>query len=231
MPRRVWPESGRPTQQRGRADGERRRSQLFPGHSACAPRPAACFTDADNLSDVQPRRRRQRGAGAAILARPAGSRALPLRLRTRQDAPVHTWSSAWRRRRPGSRTSTRHRRTYLPVLLLPMERFSALSPQRALVVRTTAPAPRRDGARATGGAARCRAAALRRRRAAAIEEMDFQYRPLRTRAGRSSWGSARWRWSSPSPGSRSSPRTASPGERARWASGSCSAPSRATSCG
>jgi putative ABC transport system permease protein len=65
-----------------------------------------------------------------------------------------------------------------PLLLLPIERFSALSPQRALVVRTTAPA---------------RAAMVRVRqeaqRAAALlpyvdavpydEEMDFQYRPLR----------------------------------------------------
>ena len=67
---------------------------------------------------------------------------------------------------------------FFPVLLLPMERFAALSPQRALVVRTTAPA---------------RAAMVRLRqeaqRAAALlpyvdavaydEEMDFQYRPLR----------------------------------------------------
>ena len=44
------------------------------------------------------------------------------------------------------------------MLLLPMERFGALSPQRALVVRTTATGARRDGAPAT--ARRSGAAAL-----------------------------------------------------------------------
>ncbi len=67
---------------------------------------------------------------------------------------------------------------YFPVLLLPMERFAALSPQRALVVRTTAPA-RATMVRVRQEAQRAAALLPYVDAVAYDQEMDFQYRPLR----------------------------------------------------
>ena len=204
----------------------------FDGHGPAARRGPQLQSDADNRP-ARPTVAVVNEALARALLAGAGRRSAAASRRQGRSQSVHRGRRRRRRRRRAfADTATRRPADVWPSAVAADGALRrAVDRIAALLVRTTATRARDAAAPAAArrsGAARdlpyVDAVAARR-------GVRLPVQAAAPRAGRSSWRSARSRWSSPSPDSPSSRRTASPGGRARWASGSCSAPSRATSCG